>query len=124
MDLFGIGWTEMLVIGIVALIVIGPQRLPEVARTIGRTIGYLSQQWRGIQQQIREPIEGEVKNFQQQIRDPIEGEAKNIQQQIREPIENEVRNIRGNIQDVKDEISGAKAAGKAAAQTEQESKPR
>ena len=94
MELFGIGWTEMLVIGIVALIVVGPQRLPEVARTIGRVIGYFSQQWRNIQQQIREPIEGEVKN---------------IQQQVREPIEAEVNHIKGKIQDVKDEISGAKA---------------
>ena len=79
MELFGIGWTEMLVIGIVALIVVGPQRLPEVARTIGRVIGYFSQQWRNIQQQIREPIEGEMKNIQ------------------------------GNIRDVKDEIIGTKA---------------
>jgi sec-independent protein translocase protein TatB len=88
MDLFGIGWTEMLVIGIVALIVVGPQRLPEVARTIGRVIGYFSQQWRNIQQQIREPIEGEVIN------------------------------IKDNIQDVKDEISGAKPTAKQPEQQE------
>jgi sec-independent protein translocase protein TatB len=94
MELFGIGWTEMLVIGIVALIVVGPQRLPEVARTIGRVIGYFSQQWQNIQQQIREPIESEVQN---------------IRQQVREPIEAEVNHIKGKIQDVKDGISGAKA---------------
>jgi len=82
MDLFGIGWTEMLVIGIVALIVVGPDRLPVVARNIGRVIGYFSQQWRNIQQQIREPIDGEV------------------------------RSIKEGIQDVKDEISGAKPVSK------------
>ncbi|HXH65356.1 MAG TPA: Sec-independent protein translocase protein TatB [Mariprofundaceae bacterium] len=69
MELFGIGWTEMLVIGIVALIVVGPDRLPVVARSIGRIIGYLSQQWRNIQQQVREPIEGEVTSLRDSIQD-------------------------------------------------------
>ena len=34
--MFDIGWTELLVIGIVALIVIGPRELPKTLRTIGQ----------------------------------------------------------------------------------------
>lgn len=34
--MFDIGWTELLLIGIVALIVIGPRDLPEMFRTLGR----------------------------------------------------------------------------------------
>jgi len=34
--MFDIGWTELLVIGVVALIVIGPKDLPEMFRTLGR----------------------------------------------------------------------------------------
>lgn len=60
MEIFGIGWMEMIVIGLVALIVVGPQRLPQAAQTIGRVVGYATQQWRNIQQQIREPVEREV----------------------------------------------------------------
>ena len=60
MEIFGIGWMEMIVIGLVALIVVGPQRLPQAAQTIGRLVGYATQQWRNIQQQIREPMEQEV----------------------------------------------------------------
>ncbi len=37
--MFESSFLEMLVIGIVALLVIGPERLPTVARTIGRWIG-------------------------------------------------------------------------------------
>jgi sec-independent protein translocase protein TatB len=34
--MFDIGWTELLVIGVVALLVIGPKELPEMFRTLGR----------------------------------------------------------------------------------------
>jgi len=33
--MFDVGFSELVVIGIVALLVLGPQRLPEVARTAG-----------------------------------------------------------------------------------------
>jgi sec-independent protein translocase protein TatB len=39
--MFDIGFSELLVIGIVALIVIGPERLPRVARTLGHLAGRL-----------------------------------------------------------------------------------
>lgn len=34
--MFDIGWTELVIIGVVALIVIGPKDLPEMFRTLGR----------------------------------------------------------------------------------------
>ncbi len=37
--MFGIGTTEILVILVVALIVIGPESLPKIARTIGKAMG-------------------------------------------------------------------------------------
>lgn len=45
--MFDFGFTELLVIGVVALVVLGPERLPEVARTAGRLLskaqGYIAQ---------------------------------------------------------------------------------
>ena len=38
MDFFGIGFGEVLLILIVALIIWGPKRLPEIARTLGKTM--------------------------------------------------------------------------------------
>ncbi|ROT96117.1 Sec-independent protein translocase protein TatB [Histidinibacterium lentulum] len=37
--MFGLGWTELLVIGIVALIVVGPEDLPQMFRAVGRFTG-------------------------------------------------------------------------------------
>lgn len=36
-----IGPLEVLVVGVIALIVFGPQRLPEIARTVGKTLAQL-----------------------------------------------------------------------------------
>jgi sec-independent protein translocase protein TatB len=39
--MFDIGFSELVVVSLVALIVLGPKRLPEVARTAGRWVGQL-----------------------------------------------------------------------------------
>lgn len=39
--MFGVSFTELIVIGVVILIVFGPERLPEVARNLGRMLGQL-----------------------------------------------------------------------------------
>ena len=38
MNIFGVGLPEMAVIGAVALLVCGPKRLPELGRTLGKTL--------------------------------------------------------------------------------------
>jgi len=46
--MFDIGFLEILVIGIVSLIVIGPERLPDVARTVGHWVGKVQRFVRGV----------------------------------------------------------------------------
>ena len=71
MELFGIGWMEMVVIGMVALIVVGPERLPQAARTVGKVIGYVTKQVRNIQEEIRKPVEDEVHSLKSSFEDTV-----------------------------------------------------
>ena len=55
--MFDIGFSELLVIGLVALIVIGPERLPRVARTIGHLAGRLQRYVADVKADINREIE-------------------------------------------------------------------
>lgn len=50
--MFDIAFSELLIIGIVALIVIGPERLPKVARTLGSWLGKLNRYVAQVKQDI------------------------------------------------------------------------
>jgi sec-independent protein translocase protein TatB len=55
--MFDIGFSELLVIGVVALIVIGPQKLPRVARTVGILMGRLQRYVSDVKADINREIE-------------------------------------------------------------------
>ncbi|MGE3536367.1 MAG: Sec-independent protein translocase protein TatB [Candidatus Tectimicrobiota bacterium] len=54
--MLGIGLPELMVIMVVALVVLGPQRLPEVARMLGRAYGQLRRASEEFQQTIRQDL--------------------------------------------------------------------
>jgi Tat protein translocase TatB subunit len=54
--MFGVGFPELVVILAVALIVLGPQRLPEVARMLGRAYGQLRRASEEFQNTIRQDL--------------------------------------------------------------------
>lgn len=62
--MFDVGFTEILLIGIVALVVIGPERLPDVARNVGHYVGKLQRFVTGVKRDIRAELEtGELKKL-------------------------------------------------------------
>ena len=55
--MFGIEFSELLVIGVVALIVLGPERLPKVARTAGHLFGRLQRYASEVKQQVKREMD-------------------------------------------------------------------
>ena len=68
--MFDIGFSELMVIAVVALIVIGPERLPKVARTLGHLVGRMQRYVNDVKADIsREMQLDELKKLQAQMQD-------------------------------------------------------
>lgn len=57
--MFDIGFLELLIIGVVGLLVLGPERLPRAARTTGLWIGKIKRTVSGMQRDISAQLEAE-----------------------------------------------------------------
>ena len=79
--MFDIGFSEILVIAVVALIVIGPERLPGVARTLGHLFGRMQRYVNDVKADIQREIElDELKK----LRKDMEDSARSIEETARE----------------------------------------
>ena len=68
--MFDIGFSEMVVIAIVALVVLGPERLPKVARTAGVLLGRLQRYVNDVKSDINREMQlEELKKLQAQVED-------------------------------------------------------
>jgi sec-independent protein translocase protein TatB len=77
--MFDVGFSEMLVIGLVALIVIGPERLPRVARTIGILAGRLQRYVADVKADISREVElDELRK----MKDSVQQAATNIENSV------------------------------------------
>jgi sec-independent protein translocase protein TatB len=90
--MFDVGFSELVVIGIVALVVIGPERLPRVARTAGVLFGRLQRYVAQVKADINREMEaaelGKVKSeFEEAARTlktDIEAQAADAQREIQD----------------------------------------
>jgi sec-independent protein translocase protein TatB len=68
--MFDIGFSELMVIAVVALIVIGPERLPKVARTLGHLFGRMQRYVNDVKADISREMElDELKKLQATMQD-------------------------------------------------------
>ncbi|MGL4574412.1 MAG: Sec-independent protein translocase protein TatB [Burkholderiaceae bacterium] len=74
--MFDIGFSELLVIGVVALIVLGPERLPKVARTVGQWLGKAQRYVNDVKADIAR--EGELAELKK-LKSEVETAARDMQ---------------------------------------------
>jgi sec-independent protein translocase protein TatB len=90
--MFDIGFSELFVIGVVALVVIGPERLPKVARTMGHLFGRLQRYVTQVKSDINREMDlaelGKVKtefeNAARSFQSDVESKAAEAERDIRE----------------------------------------
>ncbi|MFC1911718.1 Sec-independent protein translocase protein TatB [Chloroflexota bacterium] len=73
MDFFGIGLGEVLLILVVALIIWGPKRLPQIARTIGRTTRALKKATYDLTSQVTRELDLQETETKEKDRPPPPG---------------------------------------------------
>ncbi|MBU1264552.1 MAG: Sec-independent protein translocase protein TatB [Thiobacillus sp.] len=80
--MFDIGFTELILIGVVALIVIGPERLPKVARTAGHLYGRMQRYVSSVKSDISHEIQlDEMRRVGQDFKASVESAVSGIEQQ-------------------------------------------
>jgi len=71
--MFDIGFSEILVIAVVALIVIGPERLPKVARTLGHLMGRAQRYVSGLKADVSREMElEELRQAQRHVQQEVD----------------------------------------------------
>jgi len=81
--MFDIGFSELLVIGLVALIVIGPERLPRVARTLGILAGRLQRYVADVKADINREVElDELRKMKDSVTQAASGIENSVQSEL------------------------------------------
>jgi len=102
--MFDVGFSELMVIGLVALVVIGPEKLPRVARTIGHLLGRMQRHVAEVKADISREIQlDEMRRLQSQVVDS----AREVESAIRD----QAREFEESMRPVAAEVESAMGAG-------------
>ena len=95
--MFDVGFSEIVVIAVVALIVIGPERLPKTARTLGHLFGRLQRYVNEVKADISREMElEELKKLQNEVHSA----ARDIEQSVsnmKSEVDTGVRNLEADL---------------------------
>ena len=97
--MFDVGFQELTLIGVIALIVVGPERLPKMARTIGLWMGKI----RYYVGQVKSDIEREVRA--QELKEMLDKPAREL-----DDLYKVAEETKGTLDQAKDALGEAKAA--------------
>ena len=101
--MFDIGFSEIVVIAVVALVVLGPEKLPKTARTLGHLFGRLQRYVNDVKRDIQRELElDELRKLQQNV----QSAAKEIETSMTAA----TRDVEQNVRDVEAALSATSDA--------------
>lgn len=113
--MFDFGFSELLVIGVVLLIVVGPERLPKVARTAGHLLGRLQRYVSDVKSDIQREMQlEELKKLQEQVKQ----QAQELESSVRTGVSDVENQIGSTVDDLRSSLPDAaslKASSESAA---------
>ena len=83
--MFDIGFGELLLIAVVALVVLGPERLPKAARFAGLWVRRARNQWDSVKQELERELQAEeLKRNLQDVRQSMQQAETGLREQVRQ----------------------------------------
>lgn len=102
--MFDVGFSELILIALVALIVIGPERLPKVARTVGHLLGRLQRYVNDVKSDINREMQlDELKKLQEQVA----SQARDMERQVNDQMHSVETSLNASIAQGIEEKSAA-----------------
>ena len=102
--MFDVGFSEMIVIGVVALVVLGPERLPKVARTLGVLFGRMQRYVAQVKSDINREIEAAELG---KVKTEFESAARSFQSDMESKATEVEREMRNATLEIERSVSGA-----------------
>ena len=85
--MFDIGFWELTIIAVIGLIVLGPERLPVVARTLGSFVGRAKGYVRGLTSELAREVDvDDIRSEVRSARQKIESDTHSTMSSLREPL--------------------------------------
>lgn len=101
--MFDVSFTELMLIGVVALVVLGPERLPKVARTVGHLLGRAQRYVNDVKSDIQREIDLEEMN---KLKKQMDEAAQSLQASMHET----TSSLKQPFEEARDSISESSAS--------------
>ena len=111
--MFDVGFSEIVVIAVVALIVIGPERLPKVARTLGHLFGRMQRYVNDVKSDISREMEiDELRKLQASVQDAAHAIEQTVKNEV-SSTESQLNSIATSAQEAVQPPAGSAPAASA-----------